>query len=149
MAGHFTDDYLLYLLAQASAAASRQFHAELAARGIPVSTWRIFASLYPDRALSIGELAEECIFVQPTLTRMVDRLEASGEVERHTMNGDRRRVQVQLTARGRSLAAELVTRAQAHEGRITASYPAAEVDGLKHTLRDLRRRVRDGDSGEH
>mgnify|MGYP001120958451 CR=1 FL=1 len=149
MAGHFTDDYLLYLLAQASAAASHQFHAELAARNIAVSTWRILASLYPDRALSIGELASECIFVQPTLTRMVDRLEASGEVMRSSGGDDRRRVQVRLTASGQALAAQLVAEAKAHERRICGSYSSREIEILKDTLKNLRQRARDIHQGEH
>jgi len=86
----FTDDYLLYLLAQASAEASAQFHAELAKIGIPVLNWRIFATLYPSTSFTIGDLARDCLSKQTTVTRAVDRLEYSGEVERYRRAGDRR-----------------------------------------------------------
>ena len=75
---HFTDNYLLYLLAQASSEASAQFHAELKKQGIPVLNWRILASLYPERRLTIGELAHHALANQTTLTRAVDRLEKAG-----------------------------------------------------------------------
>jgi len=57
----FSEDYLHYLLAQASAAASASFHAELAAEGIPIGEWRVLASLHPDLCLSVGELSKECL----------------------------------------------------------------------------------------
>ena len=78
----FTDDYLLYLLAQASAEASAQFHGELKKKGIPVLNWRILASLHPDNMLTIGKLASHALAHQTTLTRAVDRLEKQGLVRR-------------------------------------------------------------------
>jgi hypothetical protein len=42
----FVDDYLLYLLARASHAASAGFHARLKARGVAVSVWRVVATLH-------------------------------------------------------------------------------------------------------
>lgn len=133
----FTDDYLLYLLAQASGRASAAFHAQLAARGVPVSTWRILATLYPDAPAGIGELAASCLAKQPTMTRQVERLVAAGLVQRETASGDRRRVTVRLTADGRTLAGDLVALARAHEAAVLEGYSTAEVARMKQALRDL------------
>lgn len=132
--GRFTDDYLLFLAAQASASLSAEFHGWLAARGVPVSTWRILASLHPDAALTIGELATMCLTKQPTMTRMVDRLAASGLVARREDKADRRRVSVSLTAEGLRMAEALVTEAKAHEAR---ALPPAKAAALKRLLRAL------------
>lgn len=142
MAAKFTDDYLLYLMAQASAAASAEFHGALEAGGTPVSTWRIMASLYPDAALSIGELCDACLVKQPTMTRMVDRLAAQGLVARTQAAGDRRRVSVRLTAEGLTRAEALVEEARRHEARVLAAYSPAEAKALKAMLRAVTERAR-------
>lgn len=135
--GQFTDDYLLYLAAKASASLSAEFHGWLAMQGVPVSTWRVLASLYPDEAMTLGDLSEACLVKQPTMTRMVDRLSAQGLVSRSDDAEDRRRVSVRLTAKGRAIADELVEEAKAHEARVL---PAAEAEQLKALLRSLSRR---------
>ena len=141
LAGGFTEDYLLFLLAQASAAASAAFHAELARQGISVSTWRILASLYPDQRLKVGVLARKCLLKQPTLTRALDRLTVAGLVRRAHATDDRRGVLVSLTERGRDLATPLVARAHAHERAIMEPYSEAAAAELKQRLRQLIARL--------
>ncbi|MGB0411466.1 MAG: MarR family winged helix-turn-helix transcriptional regulator [Pikeienuella sp.] len=135
----FTDDYLLFLLAQASAAASASFHNSLAQQGVAVSTWRILASLYPDDAMTISELAHSCMAKQPTMTRMIDRLAAEGIVVRVPAKTDKRRVLVRLTDAGREKAATLVAAAKIDESEALAGYTAEERATLKATLRRLQR----------
>jgi DNA-binding MarR family transcriptional regulator len=134
----FTDDYLLYLLAQASAAASQAFHAELAKDGIPVSTWRILSSLYPDIRLNVGALAEQSLLKQPTLTRTLDRLTTSELVRRVHSAADRRGVLVELTQKGRSLAGDKIEKARTHEALILKNHSTSEITALKAMLRTLR-----------
>lgn len=141
----FTGDYLLYLLAQASAAASNSFHADLAALGVSVPKWRILASLHPLGRMTIGQLAKECLQKQPTLTRIVDRLEQDGLVRRSHSLSDRREVRVSLTDKGRELTASLVARARHHEAAILDNYSNDEVEVLKETLRELVRRTSSAD----
>ena len=138
----FTEGYLLYLLAQASSDASAQFHSSLAREGIPVSRWRVLATLYPNRQLTIGQLADHCLIKQSTLTRTIDRLESSGDVKRLLSSDDRRKVLVGLTPDGKALAAELIAKAKAHETEILSSYSNLEITTLKEMLNTLRQRVR-------
>ena len=141
-AASFTDDYLLYLLAHASAAASDAFHDQLLAEGIPLTTWRIFGSLYPNTRLNVGVLAKKCLMKQPTLTRTLDRLVEQGFVARHHSNGDRRGVLVELTDKGRAIAQDKIVKAKAHEAKILGDYSEAEIADLKQELRVLLTRAR-------
>lgn len=141
----FTDDYLLYLLAQASGRASAEFHARLAERGVAVSTWRILATLYPDSPATIGELARACLAKQPTMTRQVARLEAQGLVRRQMAEGDRRQVMVSLTDAGRRMAAGLASEARAHEARLLSGLGEAGAARLKAALRGLIAAKDDGE----
>ena len=133
----FTESYLLYLLAQASGQASAAFHAQLAEQGVPVSTWRILATLYPDAPASISELCRSCLAKQPTMTRQIDRLAQAGLVTRESADEDRRRVTVRLTESGRGLARRLVAQARAHEAEVLDGQSPAEIARMKSVLRGL------------
>lgn len=127
----FTDDYLLALMAQASELLSSEFHAELARQGVPVSTWRILATLSPDEPATIGELSRSCLAKQPTMTRQIERLEARGLVTREVSASDRRQVKVRLTDEGQALAQALTKKATEHEARVIEGYGAEEVVQMK------------------
>ena len=55
---------------------------------------------HPDRRLRIHELAERSLFTRSGLTRLVDRIENAGYVEREHSRDDRRGVYVTLTDSG-------------------------------------------------
>ena len=54
--GPFVDDYLLYLMARASALTSAGFHNQVRALGIQVYEWRIMAVLYGTDGVTVGGL---------------------------------------------------------------------------------------------
>ena len=139
---NFTDEYLLYLLAHASAAASDAFHAEMQAEGISVTTWRILGSLYPNVRLNVGALARKSLMKQPTLTRTLYRLCKQGIVARHHSDDDRRGVLVDLTDKGRDMARDKIEKARAHETAILQDYSDADIADLKQRLRTLLARAR-------
>jgi DNA-binding MarR family transcriptional regulator len=132
----FVEDYLLYLLARASAEASAEFHAVVKRRGLAVVEWRVLGALDGGRR-TIGDLAAMTLVQQPTLTKIVDRMAAVGLVARRPDVADGRRVYVEATAKGGALAAELIRLARAHEAEILKGYSRAEAGALKGALRKL------------
>src|SRR4051795_13300637 len=78
----FVDDYLPALLAQAHHLVSGEFHAVANAHGFTPAEWRVFATLASGQPMSIGRLATISVMKQPTLTRLLDRMEAAGQVKR-------------------------------------------------------------------
>jgi DNA-binding MarR family transcriptional regulator len=137
----FVQDYLLYLLARASAQASREFHARLAKQAISVADWRIMAVLHGTDGFTVGELAKHCLFKQPTLTRAVERLENKGLVVRRNEQNDRRRVLVRLTPEGADLVAGLIEAAAEHESELLKGYSARDARRLKQVLKTLIERT--------
>ncbi|WP_237214628.1 MarR family winged helix-turn-helix transcriptional regulator [Falsiroseomonas oryziterrae] len=134
MAARFVDDYLLYLLARASHAASAGFHARLKARGVPVPVWRVVATLQgAERGETVGALAAACLMQQPTMTKLLDRMEAEGLVRRRR---EGRQTRIALTRAGAKLAADLVPEARAHEATLLARHAEA-APALKALLRTL------------
>lgn len=133
----FVDNYLPYLLARASHLVSRQFHAQLPPKGVAVPVWRVLATLSDGDGMTIGALADIVLFKQPTLTKVVDRLEGDGLVERRSDPEDRRRVLVFITPRGRTLIDGLLADAKQHEAQVLSGYTVAEEAALKQVLRTL------------
>ncbi len=96
----FVDDYLPALLAQASQLISSEFHEVARKHGFSVSEWRVMASLAGGVAVSIGQLAQVTVTKQPTVTRLLDRMEARGQVERLPHERDRPIPLVRITRKG-------------------------------------------------
>jgi DNA-binding MarR family transcriptional regulator len=133
----FVDDYLAALLAQASQLISGEFHRVVRANGFSVSEWRILASLAGSTALSIGRLAAISTIKQPTVTRLLDRMEAKGLVRRLDKDGDRRITRVAITPVGSRMVARLIALARAHEQRVLAPFGLERAEELKTTLRHI------------
>ena len=101
MPKRFVDDYLLYLLARASAQVSGQFHAHLRPYGLQVAEWRLLATLSDSDGMTVGELVDIVMFQQPTLTKIIIRMEKNGWLARTRGADDRRKVLVRITDKGR------------------------------------------------
>jgi DNA-binding MarR family transcriptional regulator len=52
------------------------------AAGFEVSDWRVLSTLSDGKPISIGRLAQISVTKQPTVTRLLDRMEAQGYVKR-------------------------------------------------------------------
>mgnify|MGYP000076619297 CR=1 FL=1 len=130
----FVDTYLLYLLARASSVASAEFHEEVRARGVPVTVWRILASLKGTAGLTVGDLARSCLANQPAISKMVDKLVIRGLLSRQTDGDDRRRVWVRLTAAGEAEVDGLIAAAERHQARLLEAIGPGEARVLKRAL---------------
>jgi DNA-binding MarR family transcriptional regulator len=133
----FVDDYLPALLAQASHLISGEFHRIVTAKGFTVSDWRVLASLDGAEPMSIGALARLTTMKQPTLTRVLDRLEARGQVRRISHETDRRITLIAITPAGDKLVSGLIDLAKEHEHRVLQPFGIARSNELKKTLRQM------------
>jgi len=78
---------------RAHARVTRQIERELQAScGLALADYDLLAQLagVPDRRLRMSELAERLVLSRSGITRLVDRLEADGLVQRHSCESDRR-----------------------------------------------------------
>ena len=134
---HFVDDYLPALLAQASQLISSEFHEVARQHGFSVSEWRVMASLAGGEPISIGQLAQVTVTKQPTVTRLLDRMEARGQVERLPHDSDRRITLVRITREGAKAVEHLMELAREHELRVLEPFGLARAEELKRILRRL------------
>ncbi len=137
MSVRFVDDYLLYLLARASTEVSGQFHKQLKQHGLQVPEWRVLATLSDGDGMTLGELAVRALQRQPTMSKIVDRMERSGLVERRQNESDRRRVCIYITNDGRKRIDAALSDAKIHEADVLSDYGKKEAAVLKSVLKSL------------
>lgn len=137
----FTSDYLLYLLAAASDAASAQFHAQVRDRGLKVPEWRVMACLAEQDGQMITRLAKIALYEQSRLTRIIEKMEEKGLVRRSPDSQDGRRVRVFLNAPAREMALDLIRQARAHEQELLDVIRNTGADRIKPTLKTLIRHL--------
>jgi len=133
----FVDGYLAALLGQASQMISTEFHQVVRSHGFSVTEWRVLASLFGSKGMSIGHLASISLTKQPTVTRLLDRMESLGHVQRTPQTKDRRVTQVAITPQGQKNVRSLIKQAKAHEEKILEPFGLAQAEALKHTLRQI------------
>ena len=130
----FVPNYLAYLLARASFVVSNEFHARLKDWDLTVPEWRVLACLSDVEGLSVGELAAMALMKQPRLTKVLDRMEDDGLVERRDTAADRRRTPIHLTPKGRATVKPVLRAARAHEAALLEQFSEEERAVIKHAL---------------
>jgi MarR family transcriptional regulator, organic hydroperoxide resistance regulator len=129
----FFENYLPHLLTLAAIATSRAFDHKLRERGVSLPVWRVMAVLVERPGETVTGLAKRCLLQQPTMTKLLDRMESDRLVRRSPDRQDHRVVRVSLTSEGATVAALLVEAAKHHETALLARHPQAGAikDGLR------------------
>jgi flavin reductase (DIM6/NTAB) family NADH-FMN oxidoreductase RutF/DNA-binding MarR family transcriptional regulator len=133
----FYEEYLPYLLARAGHHVTSGFHRYLRRHGLSMLSWRLLASLSVRDDWTVGDLAAVCLAKQPTVSKMIDRLEAQHLLWRRQDPSDARRVLVALTPVGRKRIGPVLTDASAFNLSVLASYPPESLTAMKELLKDM------------
>ncbi len=88
----------------------------------------------PPEGETVTGLAGLCLLMQPTMTKLLDRMERDGLAARRTDPRDRRVVRVVLSVAGVLLADRLVALAERHEREVLERFPALAAAGLPGVL---------------
>jgi DNA-binding MarR family transcriptional regulator len=96
-----------FLLGDVSRLLRREFDRRVAHLGLSQAQWRVLARLSVCEGINQANLAEQ-IEIQPiSLTRLIDRMQAAGWVERRPDPKDRRALRLFLTPKAQPLLSEL------------------------------------------
>lgn len=133
---------LAQLLSQAERGVTRQLGRVLEEEECTVEQWRTLVLLADGASHSMSEVAEFALLPAPTLTRLVDRMVADNLAYRTADPGDRRRVLVHITRRGRALQKRLAGRIESSQAAILAEADPDDVAQLAALLTDLADRLR-------
>jgi Transcriptional regulators len=135
---NFINGYLPALLGQAWMVVSSEFHPVVESHGLSVLEWRVLSVLEGNGPTSVSELALKTVSKQPTITRLLHRLENQQQVERCVVDGgDRRLSLVNVTDSGRKLVAELNAEAAHFESQVLELLGQERSQALKTTLQTI------------
>ncbi len=133
----FYKDYLPYLLARSANDSAGHFHSRLKDYGLNMLSWRVLASLSDGQAWTVNDLCKVSVAKQPTVSKLLDRLEAQRWIKRASGEDDARKVMVTLTRTGLSKIAPVIKAAQGYGETLSGRLTATELTRLKTTLRKL------------
>lgn len=107
----FSDRTLGFLVADIARLLRRSMDRRLQSLGLTQAQWRAIVHLSRSEGMTQAQLADS-LEIQPiTLTRLIDRMESAGWVERRTHPLDRRAVQLYLTSQSQPILEEMHARA--------------------------------------
>ena len=123
-------------LSRMAALADRAIELPFKALGLSRTDFDVLATLRrAGRPLTPTELYQSAMLSSGAMTARLDKLEAQGWVQRSPSSQDRRSLEVSLTAEGRRLADEAVTRHVANEQQLLAPLSPEEQQQLAGLLR--------------
>ncbi|HUX85798.1 MAG TPA: MarR family transcriptional regulator [Chloroflexota bacterium] len=96
--------------------------------------------------LAVGEIAERCHVAVPTISRMLNHLEANGLIERYIDTANRRVIRVAVTEAGRAAETEMTRRFEAALESVLSPLTDAELADLITAFGHLERLVTDVES---
>lgn len=130
-------DSLGHLLHDASRAIRRRFEQRSAAYGLSATQWRLLVVIFRAGPLTQRALAERMDVEPISISRLIDRMEDGGWVERIIHPGDRRARLVRLSARALEVAGSLRATAQEVYDEALARFSPDERGALLHALRTI------------
>ncbi len=129
----------------------RLFKPFIDSHDLTMPQWRVLRALAEDEALDAKTLAERCVILPPSLTRIFRGLTQRGLIEPVPCT-DARRHMVRLTPEGLALFEEVVQESEPTYRQLADAFGAERLDTLLDLLNDLRdtvQRMPDEDPAEH
>jgi|TARA_R110002126_G_scaffold86592_1_gene209032 homoprotocatechuate degradation regulator HpaR len=124
-------------LLRAREATMRPFKEHVENYGLTLQQWRVIRALADDSPLDSKTLAERCVILAPSLSRIFKSLTEKGLI--HTVKTeDARRHSVVLSREGQALFAQASVRSEEIYRRLEAAYGTDKMSELLTLLRDLR-----------
>lgn len=136
-------EYLFYLVSQTARQRDLRFERAVAAAELSLTRIRTLAVIRRIENCSMSDLALFTGVDRTTLTRAIDQLVRDGLVERWSPAGDRRRVNVALSAKGEVLHVDAFKRLVAGNGATLAKLDEREVRQAARVLQQVLRAVMD------
>jgi DNA-binding MarR family transcriptional regulator len=143
----WNDRTLGFLVADISRLLRRNMDRRLQSLGLTQAQWRALVYVSRSEGMSQAALAES-LEIQPiTVTRLVDRMESAGWVERRTHPLDRRTVQLHLTAQSQPVLEEMHARAADTMNEATRGVAMRAQRQLASTLEQIKQNLIAAETG--
>jgi MarR family transcriptional regulator, organic hydroperoxide resistance regulator len=127
-------DAFPYLLNRVGVRMGELFSRRLERYGVTLPMYRVMAALREQGDRRVGELAEVTSIEFSTASRLVGAMMRKGLVSRRRPDANARTVEINLTAKGRTLVEKLIPLAALHEEVSLRSFRTDRIAELKRDL---------------
>lgn len=128
------DDRLAHLVKDATRALVRALQMRLAEHAVSFGHWTFLRILWDCDGLTQRKLSEQAGVMEPTTFSALNAMERLGYVTRRKRGGDRKKVYVLLTAKGRRLQEKLVPLAEEVNRIAVSGVPSDDIAATRHVL---------------
>ena len=128
------DDRFAHLVKDATRALVRALQRRLSPFGVPFGHWAFLRILWESDGLTQRELSREAGVMEPTTFGALKAMESRGYIERRQLAGNRRKIHIFLTRKGRALKNKLVPLAEEVNRIAVHGVPARDVAATRRTL---------------
>ena len=128
------DQSIGYLIRAAQRAYIQDLQMRLAPHGISTAMWFFLRALFQEDGISQRELSARVGLMDPTTVEQIRNMEAQGYIVRRRSAGDKRKINVYLTAKGRALQKPLMRHAVGVNEAALVGLSAGEVGFLRLAL---------------
>ena len=128
------NDRTAHLVKDATRALVRSLQTRLARHDVSFGHWTFLRILWERNGLTQRELSREAGVMEPTTFAALKAMESRGYIVRRQLAGNRRKVHIFLTARGRSLKRTLVPLAEAVNRAAVRGVTSADIATTRRTL---------------
>src|SRR6476469_10931407 len=128
------DDRLAHLVKDATRALVRALQMRLGGHGVSFGHWTFLRILWESDGLTQRELSEQAGVMEPTTFSARKAMERLGYVVRRRRDGDRKKVYVFLTPKGRRLRDKLVPLAEEVNRIAVRSVPGTDIAAARTVL---------------
>lgn len=132
-----------YLLRDCYRSFSRALEARIKPRGIGLGQWYFLRELWEEDGLAQGDLSWRVGMTAPTTVVAIRRMVKDGLVVRKQDQGDRRKVRIHLTRRGRELRDELLPMAFDVNNIATEGFSKKEIKQFRSYVERMKRNLFD------
>ena len=148
------NDRMAHLVKDATRALVRSLQTRLARHDVSFGHWTFLRILWETDGLTQRELSREAGVMEPTTFAALKAMESRGYIVRRQLAGNRRKVHIFLTLRGRALKRTLVPLAEAVNRAAVRGVTPADIAATRRTLmsvlvnlaRDELRSLQEADS---
>lgn len=142
------DDRFAHLVKDATRALVRALQRRLSPFGVPFGHWAFLRILWESDGLTQRELSREAGVMEPTTFGALKAMESRGYIARRQLGGNRRKVHIFLTRKGRSLKRKLVPLAEEVNEIAVRGVPARDVAVTRRTLLAVLESLADDEASE-
>jgi MarR family transcriptional regulator, organic hydroperoxide resistance regulator len=128
------DDRMAHLVKDATRALVKALQRRLEAHGVSFGHWTFLRVLWETDGLTQRDLSREAGVMEPTTFAALKAMETRGYITRRQLRGNRRKVHIFLTPKGRALKRTLVPLAKEVNRVAVRGVPPADASATRRTL---------------